>query len=155
MAHFNLAIRLFYIPTIFLFRLCLPFNVSITGVVKSYRCLSLSLFVSSIRSFPCLSLSLYFFLCFALRRQQSNKQAIYPCFSFLFFFNKYIPQVCNQHLVHMFKFLVKFWFWNENGIYMHWILMMSERACNLVVTRASVTPHVLGLTFRESEYFCI
>ena len=155
MAHFNLAIRLFYIPTIFLFRLCLPFNVSIIGIVKSYRCLSLSLFVSSIRSFPCLSLSLYFFLCFALRRQQSNKQAIYPCFSFLFFFNKYIPQVCNQHLVHMFKFLVKFWFWNENGIYMHWILMMSERACNLVVTRASVTPHVLGSTFRENEYFRI
>ena len=34
---------------------------------------------------PCLSLPLCFFLCFALRRQQSNKQVIYPCFSFLFF----------------------------------------------------------------------
>jgi hypothetical protein len=34
---------------------------------------------------PCLSLPLDFFLCFALRRQQSNKQVIYPCFSFLFF----------------------------------------------------------------------
>ncbi|KAG2656111.1 hypothetical protein PVAP13_1KG056400 [Panicum virgatum] len=40
---------------------------------------------------PCLSLPLDFFLCFALRRQQSNKQVIYPCFSFLFFLNKYTP----------------------------------------------------------------
>ena len=72
MAHFNLAIRLFYIPTIFLFRLCLPFNVSITGVVKSYRCLSLS----SVRFFhpflPLLvTISLFLpVLCFAATAKQ-------------------------------------------------------------------------------------